>query len=321
MKRVLVTGATGLIGRHSLAPLLARGYEVHAVTSRSNDQAGQVAGSGICWHQADLLDPEATALLVARVRPTHLLHFAWYVEHGKYWTSPENLRWYQASLYLLDQFQRHGGKRLVMAGTCAEYDWAQGVCDEATTPMRPTTLYGATKHALRVMVETVAATTQLSTAWGRIFMVYGPDEQPGRLVPAICLALLQGQPARCTPGEQIRDLMYAPDIADAFVALLDSTVEGPVNIASGQPVALKTVAGTIAELLARPDLLQLGALAPLPNDPALLTANVDRLQQEVGWQSPRDLRQGLQETIAWWDQTLNAHQALEAHPPDDRKDG
>ncbi len=79
---------------------------------------------------ADLLDGRETEAVLSRVQPTHLLHFAWYTVPGRYWTAPDNLRWTEASLRLLRAFEAHGGRRVVMAGTCAEYDWRYGYCSE-----------------------------------------------------------------------------------------------------------------------------------------------------------------------------------------------
>ncbi len=63
------------------------------------------------------------------VQPTHLLHFAWIATPGVYWDSAENFRWVSAGERLLRSFRAHGGRRVVMAGSCAEYDWARvGVC-------------------------------------------------------------------------------------------------------------------------------------------------------------------------------------------------
>jgi len=72
MRKVLVTGATGFIGRQALPFLLDNGYEVHAT------HAGPVPTdtSGVKWHKADLLDPNDTARVFTDVRPTHLIHFA-----------------------------------------------------------------------------------------------------------------------------------------------------------------------------------------------------------------------------------------------------
>ncbi len=228
MTRVLVTGASGFIGRHALPLLVGRGYDVHAVTRTDLRPA---AMDGVRWHRCDLLDGAQSDAVVDEVRPTHLLHFAWYATPPDYWTSPDNLAWVEASLHLLRRFAQLGGERAVLAGTCAEYDLAHGYCSEELTPLRPATLYGASKHALQV----VSARAEFSTAWGRIFFLYGPAEHPSRLVASVIRALMQDHVAPCSHGRQVRDFLHAQDVASAFVALLDSEVEGPVNIASGFP--------------------------------------------------------------------------------------
>jgi len=300
MKRVLITGATGFIGQHCLSLLEARRYEIHAVSSRkitAND-------SNIQWHQADLLDTTQTATLMAKVKPSHLLHFAWYVVPGKYQTSTENLIWVQDSIGLLREFVKHGGQRVVMAGTCFEYDWRYGYCSETVTPLFPKTLYGICKHSLQLMLAAFSKETGLSSAWGRIFFLFGPYEHPDRLVAYVIRSLLRGEPARCSHGNQIRDFLYVQDVADAFVALLESEVSGPINIGSGKPVVLRDILCKIAEMQDRSDLIQLGVLPIREDEPNLIVADVHRLQKEVGWYPNYGLEKGLDKTIEWWKKSL-----------------
>jgi len=234
------------------------------------------------------------------VRPEDLLHLAWDVTHGSYWQSLENLRWVKASLSLLQAFIDAGGQRAVMAGSCAEYDWHYGYCTEEITPLRPATLYGVCKNALHSMVAAAGREAEISTAWGRLFSLYGPGERRGRLVPTVIASLLNEEEALCTHGEQIRDYLYVKDAAQALVALLSSSVNGPVNIASGLPVVLKELISQAAELAGRPDLVRLGALEAKKDEPPLLLANNRRLKEEVGWHPQYSFQQSLQETIAWW---------------------
>ncbi len=304
MKKVLVTGAAGFVGRHALKPLHDRGFEVHAVSRGARSEPGFVR-----WHQADLLNASSAAALLDGVGPSHLLHFAWTTEHGEYWRSAVNLDWLAASLRLARAFADAGGKRVVVAGTCAEYDWrrlGEAPIRELEAPCAPATLYGQAKHALRQVLATYAAEAGLSCAWGRIFLLYGADEPPDRLVPTVIRTLLEGEPARCTHGRQVRDYMDARDAGAAFAALLDCDAEGPVNVASGVPVTVAAVAETLGDIVGRAELVRLGALEARAGDPPRLVADTTRLNTEVGFAPRYDLRAGLADAVAWWRQRLGA---------------
>jgi nucleoside-diphosphate-sugar epimerase len=296
MKKVLVTGASGFIGRHCLPILVARGYEVHAVATKPQADLE----TEITWHFVDLLDCGRANNLIRDLNPTHLLHLAWYAVPGKYWSATENLDWVTASLNLVKAFAHEGGKRVVIAGSCAEYDWSDGLCSEITTQLAPATLYGACKHALRVMVDAYARQSNLSVAWGRLFFLYGPYEQPQRLVSSVIRSLLLNERAQCSHGEQRRDFLFVQDAASAFTALLDSEVTGPVNIASGKAIAVKDIVQLAAEMLGHSELINYGAIATPANEPPLLVADVKRLQQELRWAPTYDLKSGLMKTVAWW---------------------
>jgi nucleoside-diphosphate-sugar epimerase len=300
MKRLLLTGATGFIGRHCLPLLMAKGYEVHAVSSSRNLNSF----SDVEWHSVDLLNVQSLSDLVARVRPTHLLHLAWTTAPGQYWTSLENVRWVQASLELLQQFAAHDGQRAVLAGTCAEYDWSDGHCSESDTPLRPQTLYGVSKHALQLLTESFAERAGFSAAWGRIFFLYGQHEHPERLVSYVIRSILQREAVLCSHGEQVRDFLYVKDVAAAFVALLESDVRGAVNIGSGEAVALKNLIHKIADKLHGREFVRLGAVKVSSAEPALLLPAVERLRKEVGWSPRYSLDEGLEETVDWWKEIL-----------------
>lgn len=301
MKKVLLTGATGYIGKFTIKHLLARGYTVHAVISKTIDDKCPEKSENLIWHKANLLSVEETEKLIKSVRPTHLLHFAWFVEHGKFWNAVENLRWVSASLYLAECFAENGGRRIVCAGTCAEYDWArQGVFFEKDLPDRPQTLYGTAKTALSLTLEKFAAVYGLDFASGKIFFPFGADELPSRLIPSVIISLLEHKPAATSHGRQIRDYMFVEDIAEAFVALLDSDVCGAVNIASGRHTQLKEIIEIIAEIIGKPELLQIGAMAVDENEPKEIVGDTERLNTLVNYNKDFDLRERLKETVNYW---------------------
>lgn len=288
----LITGGSGFLGRHCLAPLVAGFDEVHATTTRATPPVVD----GVCWHRADLLHVTSTVDLVSRIRPTHLLHLAWVTEHGHYWNSIENTRWLEASVQLVRAFAAWGGQRVVTAGTCAEYDWTNGHCSEASTRCAPLTLYGACKHALRLAVESCGA---LSAAHTRLFHLFGPHEDNRRLTSSVIRSLRTGRRASCTHGEQVRDFMYIKDAAAAHVKLLASDVRGPVNIAGGIPITIKEFVLTIGRLLRRPDAIDFGTIRTPANDPPVLTAEITRLRHEVCFSSQQALEHSLLETLRW----------------------
>ena len=296
MKKIILTGATGFIGWRCIPILLSRRYEIHAVTSR--DITRDI--SGIEWHTLDLLNPDQVHELVKSVQPTHILHLAWYTVPGRYWTAQENLTWVKAGEHLAGEFARIGGKRIVAAGTCAEYDWSYGYCSEGVTPIKPATLYGEAKHSLHVKMDEIFRDFAISSAWGRVFFPYGPGEHPSKLVSSVISALLLGNPAPCSEGTQVRDYLYIEDVAEAFVELLDSPVTGPVNIGSGTPVSIRKIIELIGLKTGRSDLIQYGGKPDSGPETPIIVADNRRLMEEVGWCQKHDLESGIDKTISWW---------------------
>jgi nucleoside-diphosphate-sugar epimerase len=302
---VLLTGGTGFIGRWAGEKLLRGGHELHIVSA-----SGQIPAMlrGAQLHRADLLNPDSIAPLLAEIKPTHLLHFAWCAVPGLYWTSADNYRWLAASFQLLQAFRDAGGTRAVMAGSCAEYDWAQaGICHETATPLSrqgAALPYTSCKLALRELLARFGADAGISTAWGRIFFQYGPFEHPNRLVASVIRNLLRGEPALCTHGRQIRGFLHAGDVGGAFAALLESEVAGSVNIGAAEAVSIAALVEIIGAQTGRPDLIRLGARPAPQGEPDVLLPDNARLHGEVGWTPQFTLQSGLADTIAWWREHL-----------------
>jgi len=254
------------------------------------------------WHAVDLLDAVAARDLLATVAPTHLMHLAWYVEPGSYWDSPENERWLVASTSLLDAFVAAGGRRALVTGTCVEYDWsrASAPLSEARTPLAPRGAYGAAKDSLRRETERLAGETGLSTAWARLFFLFGPGEDDRRLVGSVASALVARQPAPSSSGRQVRDYLLTGEAGDGLVAVLDSAVEGAVNVASGLGISVRDLVEKVAAAADVTELLRIGALPDRPDDPPYIVADTTRLDREVGWRPTRDLDAAVRETVAWW---------------------
>ncbi len=294
--RVLVTGGSGFIGRQTLAPLLEAGFEVHAV-SRHAPRAGEP----IHWHQADLLDGESPERLCAAIAPSHLVHLAWQVEHGVFWTSPENFDWLAASVLLFRCFAEAGGRRIVGAGTCVEYAPSDTPLREDATPCEPASLYARAKHACHLALRATAADHRLSYAWGRVFFPYGEGGPPGKLVASITRRLQAGLAASLDNPDLAHDFIDSRDVGAALAALAESEVEGPVNIGSGQPSRIGDVAAILGALAGRPDLIvESERVGDGPVGQSPLVADIGRLTEEVKFNPQHDLESGLAHAFDWW---------------------
>jgi nucleoside-diphosphate-sugar epimerase len=297
MSRVLITGATGFIGRQCLPMLVEKGYEVHAVSQQPHPES---SAPGVVWHRRDLLAPGSTAReIVARVRPQYLLHLAWYTVPGKFWEAQENTEWMRASLRLVQAFAGGGGKRVIAAGTCFEYGPSAGECIEDSTPTKPSALYGRCKSDVASNLGSWSEKDGLDYAWGRVFYPYGPHQHPLRLVAYAVRSLLCGETAFCSGGTQTLDFIHVKDVAAAFVSLLESKIQGAVNIGSGRPVVVQALLQEIGRQTGKAGLIQLGARDSSAQTDRLW-ANIQKLTTHSNWKPQFDLVGGIRDTIQWW---------------------
>ena len=288
-KKVFVTGATGLIGKELLKPLIKAGFDVFALTIEDNNPAV----SGVHWIKGNLFDEAFIAQTLAQVQPSHLLNMAWCAT-GDYATANINFDFVRAGLSLLKYFSQNGGKRAVFAGTCFEYALAEHPIRE-TDAVEPPNPYACCKNALHQMAEFFCRQNHISFGYGRIFYVYGRKEHPSRLTAGIMNALREGKPYEIKFSQLRRDYMYSKDIAGAFVKLLDSPVEGAVNICTGKAVSLAEYATVLGTLLHRPDLLVLKQEPT--SQPLAIVGDNTRLTQEVGFVPRYCLEEGLREVV------------------------
>jgi nucleoside-diphosphate-sugar epimerase len=292
--KVLLTGATGFVGRHTLDVLLSKGVEVVASTRAGQERKHD----GLRWVVADLSDPTSLRRLVREARATHLVHLGWRAVYGDVSNSRENIEWLRHSLLLASEFIDAGGSRIVGCGSCFEYDWSFGVCKEDTTPLVPVTLYGASKNALRQALEGLTRQAKIGLGWARVFFVYGHDENPSRLVAAVISSLLAGQPAETSHGRQIRDYLHVDDVAAGLATLTFSSADGAFNIASGGTMTLNDIILEAANQIGRPDLVRLGARPAQPFEPPIIVGDPTKARETLGFETKIDLASGIAQTIA-----------------------
>jgi nucleoside-diphosphate-sugar epimerase len=314
--RILVTGAGGFVGSHVVRRLQGRAEVAVLVRSTSSMPwrlAGLAEPESIL--QADLGDRLAVRAALHSWPPEACVHLAWYAEPGLYLEAPENLDCLRMSLDLVEELAAAGCRRLVAAGTCAEYDLSR--VERPLTEgdaLGPTTLYAASKLASSLVAANRCRQLGLSFAWARLFYLYGPKEDERRLVPAVIASLLAGHEFKATAGDQVRDYLQVEDVAEGLALLALGDQQGDFNVASGEAVTVRHLLQTVAEILGRPELLRLGELPYRSWEPPYVCGDSGRLRDATGWKPVEGLRDGLETTVGWW-----RNQA--SNPPVDRVSG
>jgi UDP-glucuronate decarboxylase len=297
--KVLVTGGQGFVGSHLIEELTARGIGVRA-TCRSRCAPVGPRRDGVEWTRCDLLVATDGDMRSLAMDIDAAIHCAWFATPGEYLTSALNVE-YQRSSARLFAALRDGGCRMVTGvGTCFEYRMQSTPLDE-TSPTEPLTPYAEAKLATCRNGDRIARQGTMGFAWARLFYLYGPREDPRRLVAGVARSLLAGAVADVTEGRQVRDFLHVRDAASALAAITVAAQHGVTNVGSGIPVTVRTLVEALGEITGRMDLVNFGGRRENLVDPPYVCANNSRLRQ-IGWAPRFDLHRGLEDTVDWWRQ-------------------
>ncbi len=256
---VLLTGATGFVGRQVLRALGDRDVLVRVLVREAKQSEFKTQGS--------IEKIVTTPDLFAEPRPWWadvcrgidlVIHVAWYAEPGKYLQSSKNLDCLTGTLQLAQAAAAAGVRRFVGIGTCFEYDLTASMLS-VETPLRPLTPYAGAKAAAFMALSQWLSTQGVEFVWCRLFYLYGEGEDARRFVPYLRGKLLAGETAELTSGKQIRDYLDVGEAGRMIVETALGAVQGPVNICSGMPITIRQFAEEIADEYGRRDLLRFGA--------------------------------------------------------------
>lgn len=272
--KVLLTGASGFVGRHVLADLHARGAALRVVA-----RAGTAAGAS--WppgtevvQTKDLFAEPASWWEEAAAGVDRVLHLAWYVEPGAYLRSPRNLDCLAGTLAMARGCARAGVARFVGVGTCFEYDTTAGYLGTGT-PLKPESPYAAAKTAAYLALDAFFRDAGIGFAWCRLFYLHGPGEDARRLMPYVRQRLAQGLPVELTSGTQLRDYMPVQEAARELAHHVLGDRQGAINVCTGRPETVRSLVEAVADEFGRRDLLRFGARAENFTDPPVVVGIKD----------------------------------------------
>lgn len=229
------------------------------------------------WHGVDLASPQGVREVIETVHADVLVHLAWDLS-GDYQTSSENQAWVGWSLDLAREFVRAGGRRILVAGSCAEYEWSGAPLSEES-PCHPATPYGTAKLLLYRELQSLYGDS-VTVLWPRLFFLFGEGERPQRVIPHLIRDVASGRDIDWISPQIRRDFLHADEAAAAMIHLLVAGAEGPVNVASGTAPTIRQIAQIVATALGRdrPGLPS----AAVNTGPLEIRADVTRLGA-LGW--------------------------------------
>nr|WP_232374550.1 NAD(P)-dependent oxidoreductase [Pseudomonas chlororaphis] len=277
----MVTGATGFVGRHLVAVLLARGCTVRAVARDAEKAAGMLWINDVDFVSADIHAADLDVVALTEGIDA-LAHLAWpgLPNYRALFHFEHNL---MADYGFIKRVVEAGVKQVLVTGTCFEYGMQSGPLSEWVEP-RPSNPYGLAKHSLQLFLRELQQQTPFTLQWARLFYLHGAGQNPNSLLAALDRAIDAGEASfDMSAGEQLRDFLAIETAAAYLAAILQRRdFDGVVNCASGQPIAVRTlVEQRLRERGAALD-LNLGHYPYPAHEPLAFWAVTDRLQQLLG---------------------------------------
>jgi len=268
--RILLTGASGFVGKHVLRRLSKLGHQITVVTrNRESSKFDKSFKIDRYIETKNLFLEDLEWWKLALMDVDIIVHLAWYVEPNKYLHSHLNFDCAQGTMTIARAATELQISRFVGIGTCFEYDLSYGYLS-TSTPLKPSSVYSATKISTFMMLSEWFKNHHLSFLWCRLFYLFGEGEDNRRLVSYIRERLEKGSPAELTSGRQIRDYLDVEEASRLIVESVFSEKVGPLNICSGIPISVRELAEKIADEYNRRDLLKFGLRTENDVDPYII---------------------------------------------------
>jgi UDP-glucose 4-epimerase len=284
--RVVVTGASGFIGRHLCCTLLDDGCEVHAL-SRSQPKN---LDTRLKWQRVDLTDLEATQSAFASIRADLVFHLCSYAqgERDLALVLPKFRGELEATINVLATVTKVGCRRLVTAGSL----------EESALSEVPSSPYAAAKAASRAYTRMFHQLYGLPVAMTRIFMTYGPGQPAKKLIPHSVARMLRDEPLKIASPDRKVDWIYVEDVVRGLLAVAAAPkMEGEsVDLGSGELVEIRDLIFHLHELIKSRTVPEFGSL-PQRAFEQVRCADVARTYALTGWRPTISLDDGLRRTV------------------------
>ncbi|MDD4953554.1 MAG: GDP-mannose 4,6-dehydratase [Candidatus Omnitrophica bacterium] len=306
---VLVTGAEGFIGSHLVAALCKAGARVHAIVYPGVSLWRLKGFKGrIDIYPLDLRDGKKISQTLLKVRPVKVYHLAANNNHERGINLLDKVFFnnFSGTLNLLRSCLQLDLDCFINTGTCEEYG-TQRVPFKESQRECPVSAYSLSKVCNTYSCSLFHRIYGLPIVTLRPFLVYGPAQDPGMLIPALIMACLRGKEFKMTPGEQTREFNYVDDIVEGYLkaSVAQPAIGEVINLGNGKEYRMLTVARMIQRLTCGKARLKIGALPYRPGESMHFYSDSNKAARILKWRSKTALEEGLRKTIAWYKENLH----------------
>jgi GDP-4-dehydro-6-deoxy-D-mannose reductase len=302
---VLVTGAAGFAGSHLVDRLVDSGADVVAWHRPGHAPDRDLRRTR--WQAVDLLDGEAVAAAIGRLRPAAVYHCAGAAHVGRSWDSTEptfaaNVR---GTHHVLRALERAGvGARVLVPSSALVYAGADEALTEAH-PLVPNSPYGLSKLAQEMLAA--RSNGPLGVTIARAFNHLGPRQDPQFAASGFARRIADIERGLWEPEisvgnlEARRDLTDVRDTVRAYTLILERGTPGrPYNVCSGRAITIRHLLDLLLARARVPVSVKVDPARYRPNDTPLLVGDPARLRDELGWTAQIPLEQTLDDLLEYW---------------------
>lgn len=304
MKRSLVTGATGFVGANLVRRLIRDGHEAHLIV-RPAHQSWRLDGirDDVQLHEAVLADRESVRGIVNSAKPDFVFHLAAY---GAYPQQTGIERMTETNLLgaaaLIDACVEVGIEAFVQTGSSSEYGYKDREASEDDR-LDPNSHYAITKAAATHYCQFTARARDFHAVTLRLYSIYGPYEEPSRLIPTLILRGLEGKLPLLVAPDTARDFVYVDDAVQAMldVASSSSLPRGSVyNVCSGRQSSLRDVVSIMRGILNIDEEPVWSTMERRSWDTNVWVGSPARIERETGWRAATSIEDGFRRTVRWF---------------------
>lgn len=304
MRRVIVTGATGFVGANLAHRLVRDGHAVHLLV-RSGHNPWRIASirSDVHLHVVDFGDQESLLHAVRSIRPDWVFHLA---AHGAYSYQTDISQMVHTNIIgtinLVEACLGVGFEAFVNTGSSSEYGFKSHPPDE-TTWLEPNSYYAVTKASATLFCRYTAQSRRVHLSTLRLYSVYGPYEEPTRLMPTLIIRGLHGELPPLVNPDVARDYVYLEDVIDAY--LLAATTPGQelgavYNVGTGVQTSLRQVVDVACRVLHVTTAPKWGSMPNRQWDTTVWVADNRKIREALGWEPKYTFEKGFRSMVNWF---------------------